>query len=203
MDGPAGVGKSSTAKALAKYFDFAYLDTGAMYRAATWWCLHQGIDLDATPVDEQLVTETVAALFTEGHFDISVDPDTPDDGRVFCNYENISEAIRSSEISAHVSVVSSVIPVRHVLIAAQRAYIAEESTELGFSEGRGIVVEGRDITDVVAPNAEVRILLTARDDVRRHAARIRRATARPVPKMSPRAMPRIPRSPISRSPRTA
>ncbi len=166
MDGPAGVGKSSTAKALAKYFDFAYLDTGAMYRAATWWCLHQGIDLDATPVDEQLVTETVAALFTEGHFDISVDPDTPDDGRVFCNYENISEAIRSSEISAHVSVVSSVIPVRHVLIAAQRAYIAEESTELGFSEGRGIVVEGRDITDVVAPNAEVRILLTARDDVR-------------------------------------
>lgn len=93
-----------------------------------------GIDLDATPVDEQLVTETVAALFTEGHFDISVDPDTPDDDRVFCNYENISEAIRSSEISAHVSVVSSVIPVRHVLIAAQRAYIAEESTELGFSE---------------------------------------------------------------------
>ena len=166
MDGPAGVGKSSTAKALAKYFDFAYLDTGAMYRAATWWCLHQGIDLDATPVDEQLVTETVAALFTEGHFDISVDPDTPDNDRVFCNYENISEAIRSSEISAHVSVVSSMIPVRHVLIAAQRAYIAEESTELGFSEGRGIVVEGRDITDVVAPNAEVRILLTARDDVR-------------------------------------
>ena len=82
MDGPAGVGKSSTAKALAKYFDFAYLDTGAMYRAATWWCLHQGIDLDATPVDEQLVTETVAALFTEGHFDISVDPDRSEERRV-------------------------------------------------------------------------------------------------------------------------
>ncbi|PLS28191.1 cytidylate kinase [Bifidobacterium anseris] len=166
IDGPAGVGKSSTSKALAKYYGFAYLDTGAMYRAATWWALEQGIDLDADDIDEREVTETVAALFTEGHFDISVDPDTPNDARVFCDGRNISEQIRSSEISAHVSRVSSIIPVRHILVAAQRAYIAAEGVENGFSHGQGIVAEGRDITDVVAPHAEVRVLLTAREAVR-------------------------------------
>ncbi|WP_288273043.1 bifunctional cytidylate kinase/GTPase Der [uncultured Bifidobacterium sp.] len=166
IDGPAGVGKSSTSKALAKYYGFAYLDTGAMYRAATWWVLEQGIDLDADDLDERVITETVAALFTEDHFDISVDPDTPNDARVFCDGRNISADIRSSGISAHVSIVSSIIPVRHILIAAQRAYIAAEGVDDGYSEGRGIVAEGRDITDVVAPDAEVRVLLTARDDVR-------------------------------------
>ncbi|MEF2736217.1 MAG: bifunctional cytidylate kinase/GTPase Der [Bifidobacterium choerinum] len=166
IDGPAGVGKSSTSKALAKYYGFAYLDTGAMYRAAAWWVLEQGIDLDAEHLDEREVTETVAALFTEDHFDISVDPDTPNDARVFCDGRNISEQIRSSEISAHVSRVSSIIPVRHILVAAQRAYIAAEGVEDGFSQGRGIVAEGRDITDVVAPHAEVRVLLTAREAVR-------------------------------------
>ena len=56
IDGPAGVGKSSTSKALAKYYGFAYLDTGAMYRACAWWCMNKGIDLDAETIDEQLVT---------------------------------------------------------------------------------------------------------------------------------------------------
>lgn len=77
IDGPAGVGKSSSSKALADYFGFAYLDTGAMYRACTWWCLERGVDLDADHVDEQQVTEIVAAFFTDGHFDISVDPSIP------------------------------------------------------------------------------------------------------------------------------
>ncbi|KAB8289371.1 ribosome-associated GTPase EngA [Bifidobacterium ramosum] len=163
IDGPAGVGKSSTSKALAKYYGFAYLDTGAMYRACAWWCLKQGIDLDAETVDEQLITETVGEFFTGGHFDITVDPD---DSRVTCDGEDISEAIRSSEVSAHVSKVSGVIPVRHVLIAAQRATIAREAAADSFSEGRGIVAEGRDITTVVAPDAEVRVLLTAREEVR-------------------------------------
>ena len=65
IDGPAGVGKSSTSKALAKYYGFAYLDTGAMYRACAWWCMNKGIDLDAETIDEQLVTETVGEFFTE------------------------------------------------------------------------------------------------------------------------------------------
>ena len=118
IDGPAGVGKSSTSKALAKYFGYAYLDTGAMYRACAWWCLKQGIDLDAETVDERVITEAVGEFFTGDHFDISVDPDNP---RVFADDEDISEAIRSSEVSSHVSKVSNVIPVRNVLIAAQRA----------------------------------------------------------------------------------
>ena len=163
IDGPAGVGKSSTSKALAKYFGYAYLDTGAMYRACAWWCLKQGINLDAEQVDERLVTETVGEFFTGDHFDISVDPDDP---RIFADGEDISVAIRSSEVSTHVSKVSNVIPVRNVLIAAQRAYIARESTVDSFSKGLGVVAEGRDITTVVAPDAEVRVLLTARAEVR-------------------------------------
>ena len=128
IDGPAGVGKSSTSKALARHFGFAYLDTGAMYRACAWWCLHQGIDLDGDQVDEQQITEAVAEFFTGDHFDIGVDPDHPS---ITADGEDISEAIRSSEVSSHVSKVSNVIPVRHVLIAAQRAYIARESAADG------------------------------------------------------------------------
>ncbi|KFI97487.1 bifunctional cytidylate kinase/GTPase Der [Bifidobacterium stellenboschense] len=163
IDGPAGVGKSSTSKALAKYYGFAYLDTGAMYRACAWWCLKQGIDLDAEQVDERVVTEAVGEFFTGDHFDISVDPDAP---AVSADGEDISEAIRSSEVSTHVSKVSNIIPVRNVLIAAQRAYIAREADKESFSGGLGIVAEGRDITTVVAPDAEVRVLLTAREEVR-------------------------------------
>ena len=163
IDGPAGVGKSSTSKALARHFGFAYLDTGAMYRACAWWCMRQGSDLDAERIDEQLVTETVGEFFTEGHFDISVDPA---DSKVLADGEDISDAIRASEVSSHVSKVSNIIPVRHVLIAAQRAYIAREAAEDSFSGGAGVVAEGRDITTVVAPDAEVRVLLTAREEVR-------------------------------------
>lgn len=164
IDGPAGVGKSSTSKALAKYYGFAYLDTGAMYRACAWWCMHKGIDLDAETIDEQLVTETVGEFFTDGHFDISVDPDDP---KVYADGEDISEAIRSSEVSSHVSKVSNIIPVRHVVDQPRNVPTSHERLRLdSFSEGAGIVAEGRDITTVVAPDAEVRILLTAREEVR-------------------------------------
>lgn len=163
IDGPAGVGKSSSSKVLADYFGFAYLDTGAMYRACTWWCLERGVDLDADHVDEQQVTEIVAAFFTDGHFDISVDPQHPG---VFADDVDISEQIRSQEVSSHVSRLAAIMPVRNVLIAAQRAYIAAQSADDSFSHGRGVVAEGRDITDVVEPGAEVRILLTAREEVR-------------------------------------
>ncbi|WEV42648.1 bifunctional cytidylate kinase/GTPase Der [Bifidobacterium sp. ESL0682] len=163
IDGPAGVGKSSTSKALAKYFGYAYLDTGAMYRAAAWWCLKQGANLDADTVDEQAITEMVGDLFTGDHFDIGVDPDDP---KVLVDGEDISEAIRDSNVSSHVSKVSNIVPVRHLLIAAQRAYIDREASVDSFSKGAGIVAEGRDITTVVTPNAEVRVLLTARPEVR-------------------------------------
>lgn len=163
IDGPAGVGKSSTSKALAKYFGFAYLDTGAMYRAAAWWCLREGITLTGEHADEQQITESVASFFTDDHFDMRVNPDNP---IVEVDGEDISEELRSEEISAHVSAVSGIIPVRHLLIAAQRAYISREASVDSYSQGMGIVVEGRDITTVVAPTAEVKVLLTARPEIR-------------------------------------
>ena len=177
IDGPAGVGKSSTSRALAQYYGFAYLDTGAMYRAAAWWCLKQGIDLSKQlELDEEgnptnsadakrlnQIVEAVGALFTEDHAEFSVDPKNP---VVVIDSEDISEELRSSEVSSHVSTVSSIPAVRRMLIAAQRAYITSESSEDSFSGGEGIVAEGRDITTVVAPNAQVRVLLTAREEVR-------------------------------------
>ena len=177
IDGPAGVGKSSTSRALAQYYGFAYLDTGAMYRAAAWWCLKQGIDLSKQlELDEEgnptnsadaerfnQIVEAVGALFTEDHAEFSVDPKNP---VVVIDSEDISEELRSSEVSSRVSTVSSIPAVRRMLIAAQRAYIAAESAEDSFSGGEGIVAEGRDITTVVAPNAQVRVLLTAREEVR-------------------------------------
>ncbi|TCD54788.1 bifunctional cytidylate kinase/GTPase Der [Alloscardovia theropitheci] len=166
IDGPSGVGKSSTSRALAQHFGYAYLDTGAMYRACAWWCMDHGEALDMTDTDSQTehrLTELVAQFFTDDHFDISLDPSHPG---VFCDGKDLSEVIRSDEVAQHVSAVSSIIPIRNLLIAAQRAYIAGEENPQGFSNGAGIVVEGRDITSVVAPDAEVRVLLTAREDVR-------------------------------------
>ena len=177
IDGPAGVGKSSTSRALAQYYGFAYLDTGAMYRAATWWCMQKGIDLstqlslddEGQPVNDadserfNQIVEAVGALFTEDHVTFSVDPKNP---VVVIDGEDISEELRSSEVSSHVSTVSSIPAVRRMLIAAQRAYISAESADDSFSKGEGIVAEGRDITTVVAPNAQVRVLLTAREEVR-------------------------------------
>lgn len=177
IDGPAGVGKSSTSRALAKYYGFAYLDTGAMYRAAAWWCLKKGIDLSeqlsldeegkpTNPVDIERfnkIVESVAELFTDDHVKFNVDPENP---IVVVDGEDISDKLRLCEVSSTVSTVSSIPSVRRMLIAAQRAYIAEQSEEDSFSKGEGIVAEGRDITTVVAPNAQVRVLLTAREDVR-------------------------------------
>ncbi|AKV55242.1 GTP-binding protein [Bifidobacterium actinocoloniiforme DSM 22766] len=163
IDGPAGVGKSSTSKALAERFGLAYLDTGAMYRAAALWCLDQDLDLDAPEPDAQAIVEAVAALFTDGHFGISMDPADP---WIRLDGEDVGERIRSARISSHVSVVSGIRAVRRVLIAAQRAYMRGEEDEGAYSQGRGVVAEGRDITTVVAPEAEVRVLLTARESVR-------------------------------------
>lgn len=162
IDGPAGVGKSSTSKALAKYFGYAYLDTGAMYRACAWWCLKQDIDLDAETVDERVITEAVGEFFTGDHFDISVDPDNP----------AYSPTTRTSP---RPFVLRSLQPClqgveRHP--GAQRAHRRPARLHRPRSVGRlllrglGIVAEGRDITTVVSPDAEVRVLLTAREEVR-------------------------------------
>ncbi|MDO5627951.1 MAG: (d)CMP kinase, partial [Mobilicoccus sp.] len=148
LDGPSGSGKSSVSRAVAQRLGLAYLDTGAMYRALTWWCLHEGVDLD----DEAGVTEAARTLPLE----MGTDPEDP---RVGVAGEDVTAAIRETRISSVVSAVARHIPAREVLIARQRACIAERANP-------GIIAEGRDLTTVVAPDADVRLLLSASESAR-------------------------------------
>lgn len=146
VDGPSGSGKSSVSKVVARRLGAAYLDTGAMYRAVAWHCLHEGVDLaDA---------EAVAAAAVAMDLDQSTDPDVE---AVRVGGTDVTEAIRGPEVTDTVSTVAVVIPVREELHRRQRAAIA--------AAGR-MVAEGRDITTVVAPDAHARVLLTASEAVR-------------------------------------
>jgi cytidylate kinase len=142
IDGPSGSGKSSTARGVASRLGLDFLDTGAMYRAVTWFALHLGVDLTDT--------EAVAALVRGAQFDVSVDPTSP---RIAVNGNDVSRAIREPEVSAAVSAVATNLAVREQLVAEQQRIIRHAE--------RGIVAEGRDITTVVAPDADVRVLLVA------------------------------------------
>lgn len=155
IDGPSGSGKSTISRRLAAELDLAYLDTGAMYRAATWWCQRRGVDLDDGPAVAQAVQEMPLAMIT--------DPAAP---RVVCDGVDISEVIRRSELSAVVSKVATNLAVRAELQRRQRAEIDAEQQPGGRSHGRGIVAEGRDVTTVVAPDATARILLIADESAR-------------------------------------
>ncbi|MDY5588436.1 MAG: bifunctional cytidylate kinase/GTPase Der [Arcanobacterium sp.] len=155
IDGPAGSGKSTVSRQVARELDLAYLDTGAMYRAAAWWAHHQEIDLE----NHAAVAEAVAAM----PLTINLDPN---DQRISCAGVDITEAIRTSELSAVVSRVAVNLDVRAELVRRQQEIIHAETEPGGFSSGRGIVAEGRDITTVVVPDASVRVLLTAAEEVR-------------------------------------
>ncbi|RHA42312.1 (d)CMP kinase [Cellulomonas rhizosphaerae] len=155
IDGPSGSGKSSVSKAVARSLGLSYLDTGAMYRAATWWCLHSGIEL----TDATAVADAVRAM----PLVMGVDPAAP---TVTVGGTDIGEAIRETSISASVSAVATNLDVRAELGRLQRAAIEEAGHADSFSQGRGIVAEGRDITTVVAPDADVRVLLTASEEAR-------------------------------------
>jgi cytidylate kinase len=150
VDGPSGSGKSSVSRAVAARLGLAYLDTGAMYRAATWWCLHRGVALDDEPA--------VAALVREMPLVMGIDPDAP---TVVVDGVDVAAAIRETALSAVVSAVATNLDCRAELGRRQREVIEAERAPGGFSGGRGIVAEGRDITTVVAPDADVRVLLTA------------------------------------------
>lgn len=159
IDGPSGSGKSSVSRAVARRLGTAYLDTGAMYRAATWWCLAEQIDL----TDQAAVAAAVETM----PLVMGIDPTTP---TVHVDGTDVGEAIRTTEISTAVSAVATNLAVRAELRRLQRVIIASESSAenagTSFSGGRGIVAEGRDITTVVAPDADVRLLLTASEEAR-------------------------------------
>ncbi len=149
VDGPSGSGKSSVSRAVALRLGLAYLDTGAMYRAVTWWCREQGVDLADTGA--------VAARARDIDLRLGTDPSAP---TVHVGTTDVAEAIRDREISAVVSAVATNLEVRAELQRRQREAIADAAG------GDGIVAEGRDITTVVAPDADVRVLLTADEDAR-------------------------------------
>ena len=148
VDGPAGSGKSSVSKEVARRLGFGFLDTGAAYRALAWHVEASGIDTDDAA--------SVLSCLPSFAYRIGTDPAGY---AVHVGDVDVTTAIRDPEISAVVSRVARVPEVRTHLIELFRSIIAEEPTA-------GIVVEGRDITTVVAPDAPVRILLTASEDVR-------------------------------------
>lgn len=145
LDGPAGTGKSSVARGVARRLGWKFVDTGATYRAATLAVLTEGVD----PHDP----EAVLAVVGPARIALVTDPGAP---AVLLNGLDVSADIRSAEVTAAVSAVSAVPAVRQLMIAVQRS-----ATGLD-----GAVVEGRDIATVVAPKAMLKVYLDARPEVR-------------------------------------
>ena len=148
IDGPAGSGKSSVSKQVAVELGFGMLDTGAAYRALAATAIARGIDLD----DE----DAIADVLNDWQLSIALDPEHR---QVSADGVDVTETIREPRISAAVSQVARVASVRMVLNESFRDMVAHSGLP-------GVVVEGRDITTVVAPDAPVRILLTASEEVR-------------------------------------
>ncbi|MDP3891040.1 MAG: (d)CMP kinase [Nocardioides sp.] len=140
IDGPSGSGKSSTSRGVASRLGLRYLDTGAMFRAMTWWMLEHGVDVH----DQAAVAEHAG----KGDIVSGNDPLAP---TIVVDGTDVAEAIRSEAVTGSVSPVSVVPAVRTRLLELQRAVIG----------AGGIVVEGRDIGSVVAPDAQVKVYLTA------------------------------------------
>jgi CMP/dCMP kinase len=144
IDGTSGSGKSSTSRGVADRLGLRYLDTGAMYRAITWWMLRHGVDVHDP--------DAVAARCAEPLIETGTDPLGP---TICVDGEDVAAAIRRPEVNAAVSPVSAVPQVRARLLDIQRAAI-----EAALA-GPGIVVEGRDIGSVVWPEAPVKLYLSA------------------------------------------
>lgn len=145
IDGPSGSGKSSTARGVAERLGLRYVDTGAMYRAMTWWMLRNGVD----PGD----AETVADLCGRPVIDLDADPRDP---CVRVDGTDVSAEIRGPEVGAAVSLVSAVAEVRRCLVTLQRGLV-----RAALDSGAGVVVEGRDIGTVVLPDADLKVFLVA------------------------------------------
>ncbi|MEY2849971.1 MAG: hypothetical protein RI885_2638 [Actinomycetota bacterium] len=148
IDGPAGSGKSSVSRAAARSLGFAYQDTGAAYRALAWSALERGVDTE----DAGAVIRALDSF----QYEIGTDPD---DYFVRVGVADVTDAIREPRVTAVVSHIARVPEVRAFLVALFRRVIAETSRP-------GIITEGRDITTVVTPTADIRILLTATEEAR-------------------------------------
>jgi CMP/dCMP kinase len=150
IDGPAGAGKSSVARATAERLGFTLVDTGALYRAVAFAARREGIAWS----DAQAVAALAGSLVSGRRLRLAVDEDGTE--HVFIDQEDIREEIRSAEMSMGASLISKIPDVRHALFALQR-----QAGEQG-----GVVLEGRDIGTVVFPDAELKFFLTASPEIR-------------------------------------
>ncbi|MFI7387913.1 (d)CMP kinase [Streptomyces sp. NPDC049813] len=150
IDGPSGTGKSSTSKAVAAQLGLSYLDTGAQYRAITWWMVNNGIDLTDP--------SAVAAVAGKAEIVSGTDPAAP---TITVDGTDVAGPIRTGEVTSKVSAVSAVPEVRARITELQRSIAASAA-----ADGRGIVVEGRDIGTTVLPDADLKIFLTASPEAR-------------------------------------
>ena len=144
IDGPAGSGKSTTAKLVAKKLSYLYIDTGAMYRAVTLFVLRNKLMGKTNEIIDLANSLNIVLSFIDGETNITV------------NGEDVSKEIRSFEVNSNVSEISCIEGVRKILVKKQQ--------EMG--KDGGVVMEGRDITTVVYPNADVKIFITAGIDER-------------------------------------
>lgn len=149
IDGPAGTGKSTVSREVAKRLGIAYLDTGATYRVGALYCMREGVNLSNH--------DDVTAMLATMNVQMRLDPANP---RVILDDEDVTHLLHTDAISLIVSAVATNLDARAVLGDLQRRLI--ESTRAGG----GVVAEGRDVTTVIAPDAQVRVLLTASEDVR-------------------------------------
>lgn len=143
IDGPAGAGKSTVARRIARQLGLLYLDTGAMYRAVTWQVLQSDIPIDDEP--------GVAELLSQCEIELTADHEAAAPCRVRVNGKDVSQAIRSAEVTTHVSTIAAQPSVREALVKQQRRY----------GQKGGVVMDGRDIGTHVFPHAELKIFLTA------------------------------------------
>lgn len=145
VDGPAGAGKSSISKIVAKKLGYLYIDTGAMYRSVTWAVLHNHIDVNNQKAVEALLPE----------LDLTMEA-SDDSCKVFIAGQDVTDYIRTPQVNNAVSIVASYKGVRQYLVERQRL----------MAEAGGVILDGRDIGSVVLPNAELKIYLTASVEAR-------------------------------------
>lgn len=146
IDGPAGAGKSTIARGVAEELGYTYIDTGAMYRSAAWYCLQRGV----LPENHEECTQLTMGMR------IRFETDGENGQRVYADEKDVTLAIRSPEVTRLSSPISAIPAVRRALVAIQQ----------NMGANGGVVMEGRDIGTVVFPDAEVKVFLTASEEER-------------------------------------